>query len=564
MAQFSPTPDPVASAPVSDLVSREQVQPDPVQPDPVLADPAVDRPFIRTSPGVLDPGRLSRRQFLARSMAAGVGAATASLTWDALLARQAAATPAALPQVSEFLPGELVRELLRLALSGGGEFAEVYGEYTINTAIQIDESKVKSLQYGILSGVGIRVVDGAQVGYAYADSYEPEDLREAARVAAAIARNAGKGEPKAFAASEARPPFQLRSPAPVTLAEEAKLALVRRVDTAARGVDPRIKQVQAGYADTARRFLVANSDGLWAEDEQYVTRMTVNVLALDGSNRQSGIGRLGGQVEADYFEAHPPEDMATSAARVAIAKLAARDVKGGSYAVVIGPGWGGVLVHECFGHSLEGDGIRRQTSLRHAQLNTKVCAEIVDIYDDGTVPNSRGSFKVDDEGTPAQKNHVVEKGMLRGYLWDYLNGKLTGHRSTGNGRRSSYRDYPIPRMTNTYIAAGQSDPADIIKSVKFGIFCKDMGGGSVSPADGNFSFAVTEAYQIEDGRITHPLKNTTITGNAADAMLRIEMLGTDLAIDTTTGSCGKEGQFKPVGVGQPTVKFSEITVGGTA
>lgn len=497
-------------------------------------------------------------------MAAGVGAATASLTWDALVARQAAAAATVLPPLSEFLPGDMVGELLKLALSGGGEFAEVYGEYTINTAIQIDESKVKNLQYGILSGVGIRVIDGAQVGYAYADSYEPEDLREAARVAAAIAQGGRTGQPKPFTVSKTKAPFQLRAPAPVTLAEESKLGLVRRVDVAARAVDPRIKQVQAGYADTARRLLVANSNGVWAEDEQYVTRMTVNVLALDGSNRQSGIGRLGGQVEADYFERNPPEAMAKNAAQVAISKLSAKDVKSGSYAVVIGPGWGGVLVHECFGHSLEGDGIRLQTSLRHTQLNTQVCAQIVDIYDDGTVPNSRGSFKIDDEGTPAQRNHVVEKGVLRGYLWDYLNGKLTGHHSTGNGRRTSYRDYPIPRMTNTYIAAGQSDPADIIKSVKFGILCKDMGGGSVNPADGNFSFAVTEAYQIEDGKITHPLKNTTITGNAADAMLKIEMVGTDLQIDTTTGSCGKEGQFKPVGVGQPTVKFSEITVGGTA
>lgn len=513
---------------------------------------------------LFDPGRLSRRQFLGRSMAAGVGAAAAGLTWEALVARQAAAAPAALPPLSQFLSQDLVRDLLKLALAGGGEFAEIYGEYTINTAIQIDESKVKNLQYGILSGVGVRVIYGAQVGYAYADSYEPEDLREAARVASAIAQGGSQGKPKPFGVSQAKAPFQLRTPAPVTLAEETKLGLARRVDAAARAVDPRIKQVQVAYADTARRLLVANSNGLWAEDEQYVTRITANALALEGSNRQSGIGRMGGQVESDYFEQNPPEAMGTSAAQVAIRKLGARDVKSGSYAVVIGPGWGGVLVHECFGHSLEGDGIRRQTSLRHTQLNTKVCADIVDIYDDGTVPNSRGSFKVDDEGTPAQKNHVVEKGVLRGYLWDYLNGKLTGNRSTGNGRRTSYRDYPIPRMTNTYIAAGQSDPAEIIKSVKFGILCTDMGGGSVSPADGNFSFAVTEAYQIEDGQITHPLKNTTITGNAADAMLKIEMVGTDLKIDPTTGSCGKEGQFKPVGVGQPTVKFSEITVGGTA
>lgn len=515
---------------------------------------------------LFDPGSLTRREFLGRSVAAGISAATASVTWQALSARQAAAagvvTP--LPQISQFLSRELVAELIRLGLSGGAEFAEVYGEYTINTAVALDESKVKNLQYGILSGVGIRVIDGEQVGYAYADSYEPADLREAARVAAAIASKGNGPTPRPFAVSRAQAPFVLRSPAPTSLTEENKLAMARRADTAARAVDGRIKQVSVGFVDTARRFLVANSNGVWVEDEQYVSRLNANALALDGSNRQNGIGRSGGQVDADYFDTHTPEQVGQAAAQTAVRKLTAKEVKSGEFEVVVAPGWGGVLVHECFGHSLEGDGIRKKTSLRAAQLNQKVCAEIVDIYDDGTVTNSRGSFKVDDEGTPAQKNHVVEKGVLRGYLWDYLNGKLTGNKSTGNGRRSSYRDYPIPRMTNTYIGAGRTDPRDIIASVKFGYYCKDMTGGSVNPADGNFSFAVSEAYLIEDGKITDATKNLAITGNAADAMLNIALVGTDLTMDITTGSCGKEGQFKPVGVGQPTVKFSKITVGGTA
>jgi TldD protein len=420
------------------------------------------------------------------------------------------------------------------------------------------------MEYGILSGVGVRVIDGEQVGYAYADSYDMNELREAARIAAAVAGGKKSGAPKAFQASDARPPFVLQSPLPVTLAEDAKLALCRRVDQAARAVDPRIKQVQVIWADTARRILVANSNGLWADDEHYITRLLSQVWAIDGARREVAIGRAGGQIDADFFEKNPPEAVGQSAAKVAVLKLEARDVKAGPQEVVIGPGWGGVLVHECFGHSLEGDGIRKKTSVRASQLNQKVAADIVNIFDDGTVPNGRGSFRVDDEGTPSQKNHVVDNGVLKGYLWDYLNAKIANFPLTGNGRRNSYRDYPIPRMTNTYIAAGTSTPEEIITSVKSGIFCKDMGGGSVNPADGNFSFAVTEAYQIEDGRIAYPIKNCTLTGNAVDAMLRIVMLGNDLEMESCAGTCGKEGQWKPVGVGQPTVKFSEMTVGGTA
>jgi TldD protein len=258
-----------------------------------------------------------------------------------------------------------------------------------------------------------------------------------------------------------------------------------------------------------------------------------------------------------------PEQCATEAADTALALLGAQEAKAGSYPVIINKGWGGVLAHECFGHSLEGDGIRKKTSIREHQFDQKVCSDIVDIYDDSTVPNSRGSFKVDDEGTPSQKSHVVQKGVLKGYLWDRLNAKLTNNVSSANGRRTSYRDFPIPRMTNTYIGGGTSKPDALIASVKNGLFCKSLGGGSVNPADGQFSFVVSEAYLIENGKLTSAVKGATLTGNAADAMMRVEGLGDDLEIDVKTGTCGKDGQFKPVGVGQPTVLFSEMTVGGT-
>jgi len=264
-----------------------------------------------------------------------------------------------------------------------------------------------------------------------------------------------------------------------------------------------------------------------------------------------------------YFEkVRTPEDVGRDAAVDAIELLGAVEPKAGTYPVVIGPGWGGVLVHECFGHSLEGDGIRKKSSLRAFQLDKPVCSEICNIYDDGTYPHSRGSFKVDDEGTPSRKNLVVQDGILKGYLWDRLNAKLAGYESSGNGRRNSYRDFPIPRMTTTYIAAGKDDPDSLITSVKDGLYCKRLGGGSVNPADGNFSFVVQLAYKIENGKLTAPVKGATLTGNAAEAMMKVAGLGNDLAIETGTGTCGKDGQWKPVGVGQPTVRFSEMTVGG--
>ena len=521
----------------------------------MLSDPFLDK----------STGGLSRREFLGRSLLAGVGAATAGLTWETLSAREAgAAAGNQLPELSRFLGRDQVSELLKTALSAGGEFAEVYAEYTINTGIRLDEKKVKSIDYNILSGVGIRVIDGEQVGYAYADSYDMTELREAARVAGAIARKGSGATITPFRVSAAKPPFVLSTPLPVNMGEEAKLELCRRVDGAARGHDAKISQVGVVWGDQAKRILVANSLGTWAEDEQYISRLTCQAQALDGGNRQSGTGRLGGQVEANFFEMNPPEQIGVRAATAAVGKLSARPAKAGKYEVVIGNGWGGVLAHECFGHSLEGDGIRQKTSVRASQLDQQVAATIVDIYDDSTVPNGRGSFKVDDEGTPSRKSHVVDKGILKGYLWDYLNAHLTGNTSSANGRRNSYRDYPIPRMTNTYIAGGSSTPEEIIQSVKEGLYCKDLGGGSVDPASGNFSFFVTEGYQIENGEITGAVTNTTLTGNATDAMMKIVMVGNDLQIDRVSGNCGKEGQWKPVGVGQPTLKFSQITVGGVA
>jgi TldD protein len=467
------------------------------------------------------------------------------------------------------VPRELVAELLGLARGQGAEFAEVYAEHTIHTAFGLEENRLKHSQYSVHQGVGVRVIVGEQTGYAYADGFEPDDLREAARVAAQIARTGhGKdsnGVPRTFRVVDAPAPFTLREPAPLALDAAQRIALIRRANDTARSADGRIHEVTVSMADSSKSFVVANSDGLWADDRQFLTRLSVSALAIEGDNRQQAFAAGGGCVEAAYFERdRTPETVAGEAAESALRLLHAKTPDAGSYPVVVGPGWGGVMVHECFGHSMEGDGIRKQSSIRATQLGHLVASKGVTIVDSGTIPYSRGSYRVDDEGTPAQRTVLVEDGILVGYLWDLLNARLTSNRPTGNGRRSSYRDSPLCRMANTYIEGGALAPEELIGGVKRGLYCKNLGGGSVNPADGNFSFQVTEAYRIEDGKLTDAVRNATLTGNGNDAMLKIDAVANDLVIDGTTGSCGKEGQWKPVGVGQPTVRFTEITVGGTA
>jgi TldD protein len=480
-------------------------------------------------------------------------------------------TDSNLPALSTRLPRELAAELLALARSAGATFADVYAEHAVVTGFSLDEERLKTASYSVLQGVGVRAVRGEQTGYAYADGFSPDALREAARVAARIARDAPTaatgpgGAPLAFRIADAPAPFTLRAPATLVLDEARKVELLRRADDAARGHDPRVREVSASFATSAKSYLVANTDGVWAEDTTHLSRLVVSALALEGSERQEGFAAAGGCVESDYYASErTPETVALDAASGAVLLLSAREPEAGSYPVVVCNGWGGVMVHECFGHSMEGDTIRRKTSIRASQMGAQVAARGVTIVDSGLVPFSRGSFRIDDEGTPAQRTVLVQDGVLVGYLWDRLNAELTGNRPTGNGRRASYRDFPLCRMTNTWIEPGPHEAQALIADVKRGLYCKKLSGGSVNPADGNFSFVVTEGWQIEDGKLTHPVRNATLTGNGNDAMMRIDGVASDLAIDGTTGSCGKDGQWKPVGVGQPTVRFTGITVGGTA
>jgi TldD protein len=475
-------------------------------------------------------------------------------------------TDTRLPELSSLLPRELATELLALARSGGADFADLYAEHAIVTGFTLDERRVKTASYTVLQGVGVRAIRGEQTGYAYADGFAPDALREAARVASAVAREAPPAAaPAAFRVTPGEPPFVLHDPATLALDEAARVDMLQRADDAARTHDGRIHEVSISLGTSAKSFLVANSDGVWAEDRTHLSRLVVSALALAGDQRQEAFAAAGGCVEAGYYvRERTPETVAREAAASAVLLLSAREPEAGSYPVVVCNGWGGVMVHECFGHSMEGDTIRRKTSIRATQMGQQVAARGVTIVDSGLVPYSRGSFRVDDEGTPAQRTELVRDGVLVGYLWDRLNARLTGSQPTGNGRRSSYRDYPLCRMTNTYIEPGTVPPETLIAEVQRGLYCKHLGGGSVNPADGNFSFQVTEGWQIENGRLTHPVRNATLTGNGNDAMLKIDGVGSDLAIDGTTGSCGKDGQWKPVGVGQPTVRFSGITVGGTA
>jgi TldD protein len=473
---------------------------------------------------------------------------------------------APLPDLARLAPRELVTELLAIARASGADFADVYAEHTVLTGFSFDEGRVKTASYSVVNGIGVRAISGDMTGYAYADGFAPADAREAARVAAGIARNgSAQDPPRAWRVVDAPAPFKLAHPASLELDEARQVEMLRRADAAARGHDGRIREVTVNLGTSSKSFLVANSDGVWAEDRVFLSRMVVSALAVDGDDRQEGFMAGGGFVDIDYYEKErSPETIALEAAGTAVLLLSAREPEAGSYPVVVSNGWGGVMVHECFGHSMEGDTIRKGSSIRATQMGQQVAARGVTIVDSGLVPHSRGSFRVDDEGTPAQRTVLVEDGMLVGYMWDGLNARLTGNTPTGNGRRASYRDVPLCRMTTTFIEAGPHDPEALVASVKRGLYCKRLGGGSVNPADGNFSFQVTEGWRIEDGKLAYPVRNATLAGNGNDAMLRIDGVGNDLSIDGTTGTCGKDGQWKPVGVGQPTVRFTGINVGGTS
>ena len=453
---------------------------------------------------------------------------------------------------------------LSAALESGGDYADIYFEYLSTTSISMDESIVKSATQGVTMGVGLRVITGEKTGYAYSDDLSPERILQAARVAARIASGPSKVDSIGLDEVPRRNLYPvLASASDASLAE--RVALVKRADAAARQADHRIFQVTAVYADALKHVLVATSEGALSFDRQPMTRMNVSALAREGQGiPQQGYSGGGGRVGLEFFESTSPESLAIEAVRQAVVQLDAVEAPSGEMTVVLGSGWPGILLHEAVGHGLESDFNRKGVSAFSGRIGEQVASPLCTVVDDGTMDSRRGSLNVDDEGVMTQQNVLIENGILRGYLTDKLSQRITGTKSTGSGRRESYQHIPMPRMTNTFMLGGESDPQEIIKSVSKGIYCANFGGGQVDITSGNFVFDATESYLIEDGKVTRPVRGATLIGNGPEALKWVSMVGNDLKLDLGVGVCGKDGQYVPVGVGIPTIKIDRITVGGTA
>ncbi len=456
-----------------------------------------------------------------------------------------------------------IESLLGAALSKGGEYADLYFEYTVLNSLSLEEQIVKSANRSVRQGVGVRVISGEKTGYAYCDEIDAAAIRKAAITAAHIANSQSGGGPinvsSSHPAHDLYPVAQLINDEPLP----RKIELLNRVDRASRAYDRRIREVQTSLADEYKIVLIATSDGLLIGDVQPLARMRVMCIADDDGNLQSGVSGGGGRIGMDFFSDQLVEHYATEAARQAIVQLEAQDAPAGAMEVVLGPGWPGVLLHEAIGHGLEADFNRKGTSAFSGLIGQKVASELCTVVDEGTMPNRRGSLNIDDEGNPTSQTVLIEKGVLRGYLQDKLSSRLTGAKLTGNGRRESYRHMPMPRMTNTFMLNGESTPDEIIRSVKRGLYAVQFGGGQVDITNGKFVFSASEAYLIEDGQVTAPVKGATLIGNGPVALTKVTAVANDLALDEGVGTCGKDGQSVPVGVGLPTIKISEMTVGGT-
>ncbi len=459
-------------------------------------------------------------------------------------------------------PG-LIDRLLGSSLRGRVEDADVYLEYRINEELVIEEGVIKKASRHVSQGAGVRAQAGTRTGYAHTDDISLPNLEEAARQARAIADRSTTSGVMAIPGGTPHDLYDLSEP-PVAADLGRKIDLLRRIDAAARSFDPRVRQVIASVTSEDLVVLVATAAGLTVGDVRPLTRLNVTVIAEEQGKREVGAFGGGGRVAFDHFlQDDRWRRFAAEAARQAILKLSAVEAPAGTMTVVLGPGWPGILLHEAIGHGLEGDFNRKGVSAFAGRLGQKVASELVTVVDDGTLPNRRGSLNVDDEGTPTGRTVLIEHGVLRGYMQDKLNARLTGMPATGNGRRESFAHPPLPRMTNTFMLAGEDDPEDIIRSVDRGLFAVTFGGGQVDITSGKFVFSASEAYLIEHGRITAPVKGATLIGNGPDALTRVSRVGRDLQLDEGIGTCGKDGQSVPVGVGLPTIRVDGMTVGGT-
>jgi len=449
-------------------------------------------------------------------------------------------------------------------LAGPGiDAADLYFQSLVSESWLLEDGIVKDGSFHLDQGVGVRAQSGDKTGFAYSNAITEEALRQAAQAARSIARAGKQGQVQAFASPQVQRLYTSSNPLEVIDRAE-KVELLKRIDAATRALDPRIKQVTVSLAGTWEHILVAASDGSLSADVRPLVRFNVSVIVEQNGRRERGGQGGGGRTDYRYFlEEDRAMGYAREALRQALVNLEAVPAPAGTLPVVLGPGWSGVLLHEAVGHGLEGDFNRKGSSAYSGRIGERVASSFCTIVDDGTLAGRRGSLSVDDEGTPTQCTTLIEKGVLKGYMQDKLNARLMGVLPTGNGRRESYSHLPMPRMTNTYMLAGDSDPAEIIASVKKGLFCASLGGGQVDITSGKFVFSTSEAYLIEDGRITAPVKGATLIGNGPEVMNRVSMVGNDLALDSGVGTCGKDGQSVPVGVGQPTLKIDAITVGGT-
>ncbi len=459
--------------------------------------------------------------------------------------------------------GELTRLMGRL-MDHQVDYADLYFQYSRHESWSLEEGQVKSGSHDIEQGVGIRAVSGEKTGFAYSDDILLPALLDAAGAARAIARQGGGAQaPVAFRAGAALALYTTVDPL-ASLADEAKVRLLEAVEAEARRQDPRVKQVMASLSGTHEIVLVVRSDGLMAADVRPLVRLNVSVIVEHQGRREQGSHGGGGRFNYDYFQ---HDDMALGyareAVRQALVNLDATAAPAGSMQVVLGPGWPGILLHEAIGHGLEGDFNRKGTSAFAGRVGQQVASKECTVVDDGTLKDRRGSLNVDDEGTPTQCTVLIENGILKGYMQDTLNARLMGVAPTGNGRRESYAHLPMPRMTNTYMLAGKHDPAEIIASVKKGLYAVNFGGGQVDITSGKFVFSASEAYLIENGKVTRPVKGATLIGNGPDVLTRVTRVGNDLQLDSGVGTCGKDGQSVPVGVGQPTLLIDGLTVGGT-
>ncbi|AWV46321.1 MAG: metalloprotease TldD [Enterobacterales bacterium] len=448
------------------------------------------------------------------------------------------------------------------------DYADLYFQSSYHESWVIEDRIIKDGSYNIDQGVGVRAISGEKTGFAYADQITLNALNQSAQAARSIVREQGNGKVHTLG----NVPYSLLYPAidPLqSLPREEKIALLHRVDNIARAEDPRVQEVSASITGVYELILVAATDGTLAADVRPLVRLSVSVLVEEDGRRERGSSGGGGRSGYEYFLELVDGDVradafAKEAVRMALVNLSAVAAPAGSMPVVLGAGWPGVLLHEAVGHGLEGDFNRRGTSVFSGQMGQLVASELCTVVDDGTISGRRGSLAIDDEGVPGQYNVLIENGILKGFMQDKMNARLMGLAPTGNGRRESYAHLPMPRMTNTYMLAGKSSPQDIISSVEYGLYAPNFAGGQVDITSGKFVFSTSEAYLIENGKITKPVKGATLIGSGIEAMQQISMVGNDLALDKGVGVCGKEGQSVPVGVGQPTLKLDSMTVGGTA